>query len=260
MTLSLTPAAALEVSGVHHRYATEPVLADITFDAPAGKVTTIVGPSGCGKSTLLQIVAGLMTATGGGLCLDGKPILGVPAGLGMVFQDYSRSLFPWMTVRNNVALSLDHVPKAERQERVADALAEVGLAGHGSKRPFELSGGMQQRVAIARALAARPSLLLMDEPFASVDAQTRADLEDLLLEVQDHTKVTVVVVTHDIDEAVYLADRVVVLSAAPTYVVEVIDVNISRPRDQIQTKVEESFVKLRGEVATLLRRPETLKT
>lgn len=248
-------AATLQLRGISHHYQGDPVLGNISFTAQAGQVTTIVGPSGCGKSTLLRIIAGLMAAVGGDVLLDGAVVDGVPVGLGMVFQDYSRSLFPWLTVHRNVELSLDRLPKASRAGRINEALEEVGLKGDATKHPHELSGGMQQRVAIARALAARPSLLLMDEPFASVDAQTRADLEDLLLTLHEHTKLTIVLVTHDIDEAVYLADRIVVLSKSPSEVVEWMDVDISRPRDQIQTKVEETFVRTRGEVATLLRRP-----
>jgi NitT/TauT family transport system ATP-binding protein len=259
MTAPATPPAAeLELNDVRHHYGQEQVLGGISMLAPAGEVTTVVGPSGCGKSTLLRIISGLMPAVAGDVLLDGRRVAGVPEGLGMVFQDYSRSLFPWLTVHENVGLSLNSVPDAGRPERIGSALEEVGLSGHAAKHPFELSGGMQQRVAIARALAARPSLLLMDEPFASVDAQTRADLEDLLLTVHEHSALTIVLVTHDIDEAVYLADRVVVLSRPPTRVMKTIDVAISRPRDQVQTKVGDTFVRTRGDVASLLRRPTTI--
>lgn len=254
---SALSAAELELRDICHDYGQEQILGGISLLAPAGEVTTVVGPSGCGKSTLLRIISGLMPAVGGDVLLDGRRVDGVPKGLGMVFQDYSRSLFPWLSVHENVGLSLNGVPVGERPDRITSALAEVDLAGHSDKHPYELSGGMQQRVAIARALAARPSLLLMDEPFASVDAQTRADLEDLLLAVHEHSAITIVLVTHDIDEAVYLADRVVVLSRPPTSVIETIGVAISRPRDQVQTKVEDTFVRTRGDVASLLRRPVT---
>ena len=167
-----------------------------------------------------------------------------------VFQDYSRSLLPWMTVQANVVLPLRarRVPRARRETLASDALAAVGLSEHGRKYPWQLSGGMQQRVAIARALAYEPEILLLDEPFASVDAQTRADLEDLLLDVWTRTGLTVLLVTHDIDEAVYLADRIVVLSASPTRVKETIAVDLPRPRDQIATKELPAFAHLRAHV------------
>ena len=192
-------------------------LADITFDVARGEFACVVGPSGAGKTTLLRCLAGLMPPTSGEALFEGAPLRSVPDGIGVVFQDYGRSLFPWLTVARNVELPLRvrRVQRAARAGRVAEVLASVGLADAGGQYPWQLSGGMQQRVAIARALAYRPDLLLMDEPFASVDAQTRFELEDLILRVRDEFGVTVVFVTHDIDEAIYLADRVVVLSTSP---------------------------------------------
>jgi NitT/TauT family transport system ATP-binding protein len=215
----------------------------------------IVGPSGCGKSTLLRAVAGLIRPTSGEVSLDGRPVRGVPSELAVVFQDYSRSLYPWLSVHGNVELPLRRrADRAERRERAEEALKQVGLDGQGRRYPRQLSGGMQQRVAIARALAHRPALMLLDEPFASVDAQTRADLEDLLLRVRAEHDMTVLLVTHDIDEAVYLADRVVVLSPAPATVVTVLDVDLPAARDQIGTRAAPEFVHLRTEAARLLRR------
>ena len=178
--------------------------------------------------------------------------------MALVFQEYSRSLFPWMTVRDNVDMPLRHLglSSAERDSRIGSALAEVGLSDAANRYPWQLSGGMQQRVAIARALAYQPSILLMDEPFASVDAQTRGDLEDLILQVRDEFAVTVLFVTHDIDESVYLSDRVVVLTHAPTEVKEIIEVDLPFPRDQIATKELPEFTQLRGHVARLIKREQ----
>jgi len=251
-TLATTP-AELVLDGVSKSYGANLAVRNITADVPAGKVTVIVGPSGCGKSTLLRIISGLDVATHGTVSFAGKPVNGVPDGLAMVFQDYSRSLFPWMRVRKNVAFPLRHLPAAERDERVQEAIAAVGLSGKEDLYPWQMSGGMQQRVAIARALASHPKLLLMDEPYASVDAQTRAELEDLLLLIQAKLGITVLVVTHDIDESVYLADHVVVLSAPPSSVTETIDVDLPRPRDQVSTKADPRFVEIRGHVTQLLR-------
>src|SRR5437660_4881700 len=180
----------LEVNDLVHRYGTGSgahlAVDDLTFTVESGQLACIVGPSGCGKSTLLRCIAGLITPSAGEIRLHGDLVSGVPRDLAVVFQDYSRSLFPWLTVRRNVEFPLRGrvSGRAERRERAVEALGWVGLSDVGNKYPWQLSGGMQQRVSIARALATRPALLLMDEPFASVDAQTRAELEDLLLRVR----------------------------------------------------------------------------
>jgi NitT/TauT family transport system ATP-binding protein len=229
-------------------------LADVTFDVARGEFVCVVGPSGAGKTTLLRCLAGLMPPTSGEALFEGSLLRRVPDRVGVVFQDYSRSLYPWLTVNRNIALPLKvrGVDKATRAKRIAEVLASVGLAGVGRQYPWQLSGGMQQRVAIARSLAYRPDLLLMDEPFASVDAQTRFELEDLILRVRDEFNVTVVFVTHDIDEAIYLADRIVVLSAAPGVVDEIVDVALPRPRDQITTKSDERFARYRQKLLGLV--------
>ena len=187
---------------------------------------------------------------------DRSPSTGRRDKLALVFQEYSRSLFPWMNVRQNVAFPLRGVKKAEARAIVEASLASVGLEGAMDRYPWQLSGGMQQRVAIARALAYQPSILLMDEPFASVDAQTRADLEDLVLQVRREYDVTILFVTHDIDESVYLSDRIVVLSGAPTRVQEVLDVPLPQPRDQVATKELPEFAALRAHVWRSIKRPE----
>ena len=246
-------AAKLKLHRVSRTFGDNVAIADVSVIVPAGKISVIVGPSGAGKTTLLRIISGLDQPTTGEVLFDSEPISGVPSGMAMVFQDYSRSLFPWMRVGENVAFPLKRLPKAEQQERVLESLKAVGLEGKEKLYPWQMSGGMQQRVAIARALACRPTLLVMDEPYASVDAQTRSELEDLLLSIQAKLKFTVLLVTHDIDESVYLADNVSVLSRAPSTVAEVIQVGLARPRDQISTKEDHEFVRLRAHVLRLLR-------
>jgi NitT/TauT family transport system ATP-binding protein len=232
-------------------------LDDVSFEAAAGELVSIVGPSGSGKTTLLRCLAGLTRPTGGGVLVRGREVTEVPDELALVFQEYSRSLFPWLTVAQNVAMPLRRrgLPVPEREARISSSLEEVGLADAADRYPWQLSGGMQQRVAIARAIAYAPGILLMDEPFASVDAQTRADLQDTLLEVWQRHRSTIVFVTHDIDESVYLADRVVVLSRSPARVVAEVSVDLPRPRDQITTRAQPGFVELRADVARLIRRP-----
>ncbi|KMS90600.1 ABC transporter [Streptomyces regensis] len=256
----------LEVSGLTHQYGqgerAHVAVQDLTFSIEAGQLACIVGPSGCGKSTLLRCISGLIEATGGSVRLHGDEVSGVPDDLAVVFQDYSRSLFPWLTVAKNVEFPLrwQKVSKAERTRRAAEVLEAVGLAGVGKKFPWQLSGGMQQRVSIARALVGRPALLLMDEPFASVDAQTRGELEDLTRTVQRDLGSTILLVTHDIDESVYLADRVLVLSKSPASIVADLSIDLPAERDQITTRESERFVALRGEVARLLQSPRAQRT
>jgi NitT/TauT family transport system ATP-binding protein len=246
----------LDVIELGHTYGTHLAIDEVSFRIDAGEIVCVVGPSGCGKSTLLKSVAGLHKITKGQIHLHGNQIRGVPGDLAVVFQDYSRSLFPWLNVASNVEFPLrgTSLSRTERRTRATEALAAVGLADVARKHPWQLSGGMQQRVAIARALAYRPALMLMDEPFASVDAQTRADLEDLVLRVRDEQDMTILLVTHDIDESVYLGDRVLVLSEAPTTVVDTLKVDLPRERDQIITRSSTEFVRLRSEVARQLRR------
>ncbi|ALG05998.1 ABC transporter ATP-binding protein [Kibdelosporangium phytohabitans] len=248
----------LEVADLRHTYGSGPAahtaVQNLTFEVATGELACIVGPSGCGKSTLLRCIAGLIKPSEGTVSLHGDKIDRTPEDLAVVFQDYSRSLFPWLSVRGNVEFPLRSrgVSRAERRKRSAEALEWVGLSGAGAKYPWQLSGGMQQRVSIARALACQPSLLLMDEPFASVDAQTRFELEDLLLRVRHEHSSTVLLVTHDIDESVYLGDRVLVLSKSPASIVADLPVDLPAQRDQITTRESKNFVALRGEVARLL--------
>jgi len=225
-------------------------LADISFTVDPGDFVAVVGPSGAGKTTLLQCLSGLLPPTAGEVSIFGDPVRGPMESLALVFQDYSRSLFPWLTARGNVELPLRSrgLAKSEVDERTGSSLAAVDLSGHHDKYPWQMSGGMQQRVAIARALALRPRVLLMDEPFASVDAQTRFDLEDLVLTVWSEIDVTVLFVTHDIDEAVYLSSHVKVLSLPPTVVASEMVVPLARPRHQVTTREDPQFGHLRAEL------------
>ena len=249
----------LEVTDLTRTYGRGPgahtAVTGVNLTVAQGELVSIVGPSGCGKSTLLRCIAGLTPSTSGRVVLRGVPVHDVPDGLAVVLQDYGRSLFPWLSVRDNVAMPLRRTvrSRAARREAADAALASVGLPGSGDKYPWQLSGGMQQRTAIARALACDPVLLLMDEPFGSVDAQTREDLEDLVLRVRRERDITILVVTHDIDESVYLGDRVIVLTAGPGRVRADLRVDLPGPRDQIETKELPEFVHLRTEVSRLVR-------
>src|SRR5215218_8737187 len=234
-------------------------IASISFGIEEKEFVCVVGPSGCGKTTLLKCMSGLLEPSAGSVEVKGRRVTGPPPEMALVFQEYSRSLLPWMSVRGNVTLPLRHkkLGKGETARLVEEAVEAVGLTGFIDRYPWELSGGMQQRVAIARALAYQPEILLMDEPFASVDAQTRGDLEDLVLRVREQYGVTVLFVTHDIDESVYLADRIVVLTPAPTEVREVLSVDLPHPRDQVDTKELPEFARLRAHVYRLIKREQS---
>jgi NitT/TauT family transport system ATP-binding protein len=255
----------LEVTGLSKTYGQGPgateAIGDLTFGVQQSELACIVGPSGCGKTTLLRCLAGLLPATRGDVTLRGERVERTPDDMALVFQEYSRSLFPWMSVRQNVAFPLRRKKhdKSKAKELVDRSLSAVRLDGFEDHYPWQLSGGMQQRVAIARALAYEPEILLMDEPFASLDAQTRGDLEDLTLRLRHEFGVTIVFVTHDIDEAVYLADRVIALTERPTRVQEIVDIPLPRPRDQLTTKELPDFARLRAHVYRLIKRPDDAK-
>lgn len=241
------------VSKIYHsRSGSTPAIGDLTFKATEGELVVIVGPSGCGKTTLLRCLSGLDTPTAGAVTFSGRHVAGPQRGLAVVFQEYTRSLFPWLSVEKNVAFGLHGLSSSERESRVKDALRHVKLTDFSRSYPWQLSGGMQQRVAIARAIAARPRFLLMDEPFASVDAQTRMQLETLVLDLWKEFGWTVLLVTHDIDEAIFLADRVLVLSARPSRIVREIPIALSRPRDHLTTKAMPAFQSYRREINELI--------
>jgi NitT/TauT family transport system ATP-binding protein len=244
-----SPNSLLRVDRLQKSYGDFETLRDISFTARQGELVCIVGPSGCGKTTLLKLIAGLLTPSGGRVELDGEKVTGPPKKMAVVFQEYGRSLMPWMTVRRNVELPLLRTtPKEKRRHTVDVVLEAVGLTAAADKYPWQLSGGMQQRVAIARAVAYSPEVLIMDEPFAAVDAQTRADLEDLVRDIWANFGVTVLFVTHDIDESVYLGQRVVVLTMTPTTVQEDITIDLPDERDQLNTRALPRFTELRTHI------------
>lgn len=221
----------------------------LRFRVEKSEFVAVVGPSGCGKTTLLQCMSGLMAPTSGSVTFRGAPVTEPPRGLAIVFQDYARSLFPWLTVEDNVSLPIRKGrSRAEVRRMTDEALDAVSLSTFRRHYPWQLSGGMQQRAAIARALAYQPDVLLLDEPFASVDAQTRFELEDLVLAVRRDFGITCLLVTHDVDEAVYMSERVVILTRSPSVVQEVLRVELPEPRDQVTTKAEPHFAELRGHV------------
>lgn len=244
----------LSVRGVQKIYQVDAgeieAVRNLTFDLYPGELACLVGPSGSGKTTLLKCIAGLMAPTSGEVILSGQPVTSPPKDMAVVFQEYGRSLFPWMSVQDNVELPLKNakMPKAERGKLVHEALEAVGLDHVPGSYPWQLSGGMQQRVAIARAVAYQPKVLLMDEPFAAVDAQTRADLEDLIRNVWRTLGITILFVTHDIDESVYLGERVIILSSSPTVIQEDISIDLPAERDQLTTRSAPRFTELRGHV------------
>jgi NitT/TauT family transport system ATP-binding protein len=227
----------------------------ISLDVAAKEFVVIVGPSGCGKSTLLRIAAGLTPPTAGEVVMDGAAVTAPPARLVYLFQQYSKSLFAWRTVLENVMFPLEATPRAQRsrqREQCLQYLRQVGLDGFEEKYPWQLSGGMQQRVAIARALAAEPDVLLLDEPFSAVDALTRMELQSLVLDLWQAKGFTAVLVTHDVEEAIFLADRVVVLSGRPSTVSQIVPVPLPRPRNQLTTRENRRFLELRHHLMTSL--------
>lgn len=227
-------------------------IGSLTFSIAEREFLAIVGPSGCGKTSMLRCVAGLSRPTEGEVLLRGKRVEEPPPEMVLVFQDYGRALCPWRTILGNVLLPLEHgeLPRGLQRERALEALRLVGLEGFQAHYPWELSGGMQQRLQIARALAYRAEIMLMDEPFGSLDALTRAELEDQFLEIWSSYPSTILFVTHDIEEAVYLADRLLILSPRPSRVVDEIRITLPRPRHQIQTRTDPRFAEYRSAILT----------
>jgi NitT/TauT family transport system ATP-binding protein len=225
----------------------QPILTEIDLHIEAGDFVCVVGPSGCGKTTMLRLLGGLLEPTAGEVRYAGKRVAEPRADIAVMFQDYGRALLPWRTVAGNVSLALEalDVPKNERPERIASVLATVGLSGKAGNYPSELSGGMQQRLQIARCLAQRPQVLLMDEPFGALDAMTRQTLQDEVLAIVAASGATVFFVTHDLEEAVYLGNRVIGLLPHPGRVASDVNVALSRPRNQLTTREDPEFARLR---------------
>jgi NitT/TauT family transport system ATP-binding protein len=232
--------------GAHRRR----ILQDVNFDVHQGEFLALLGTSGVSKTTLLRILGGLLAPSEGTqIHFDGAPIDGPPRGVIMVFQDYASSLLTWRTVGRNVALGIENsLSKAEVAQRTREVLDMVGLGDRIDDYPAQLSGGMQQRLQLARALAMRPRVLLMDEPFGALDAMTKANLQDELLRIQRRTGTTVVFITHDIEEAVYVSSRVIVLSGSPGRILLERDVDLPSPRNQVTTKEHPEYLRLRHEI------------
>jgi NitT/TauT family transport system ATP-binding protein len=230
-----------------------PALISINLEVQEKEFTCVLGPSGCGKTTLLRIIAGLEKATSGKVIIGGEIVTEPTPRLAMIFQDYS--LFPWRTVLDNIAFGLEMkgMDETERKRVASHYLDLIGLCGFGKNFPYELSGGMRQRVAVARALAIDPAVLLMDEPFGALDAQTRNMLQKQLLEIWDKTKKTILFVTHSVDEAVFMADRIVVLTSRPGTIKEVVKIDLPRPRD----RTSPDFAKVRRYVLGLIDEQQT---
>jgi NitT/TauT family transport system ATP-binding protein len=250
-------AAAVEIGNVSHVYEGRdgrvPALSDVSLTVPAGRFVVIVGPSGCGKTSLLMMIAGLRRQSQGTILCAGRPIEEPdPNRVGVVFQE--ASLFPWLTAQENVEfpLSIKHAPREERARRANEMLSLVGLDGFGGRYPHELSGGMKQRVSIARGLVQDPPILLMDEPFAALDEQTRMTMGHELLRIWSQTEKTVVFITHSLTEAVYLADEVVVMSARPGRIIDHIDVTLPRPRNY-EMMATDTFGRLRDRIWQQIR-------
>ncbi|GAB4285487.1 MAG: ABC transporter ATP-binding protein [Oscillatoriaceae cyanobacterium] len=237
----------LEVNGLFKAFQDLMVLQNINLQVHENEFACIVGASGCGKSTLLNIIAGLARPTSGQVLMDGEAVKGPGPDRGMVFQSYS--LFPWLTVADNVGFGLQFSPlsKSEQKHRVDDYLDVVGLKEFAKAYPKELSGGMKQRVAIARALANQPEVLLMDEPFGALDAQTKEQMQQFLLNLWQKTQTTILMITHDVEEAIFLAQRIYVMSARPGRIREEIAINLAPVRDA-QTKLSPEFIELKRKV------------
>lgn len=248
----------LQISDVSMRFSAHApnVLQSVSLDVARGEFVAIIGHSGCGKSTLLNIVAGLIGATGGGVILDGREVNEPGPDRAVVFQNHS--LLPWLTCRENVRLAVDQVfsgkkSRAERARWVDETLALVRMEHAADKKPGEISGGMKQRIGIARALAMQPKVLLLDEPFGALDALTRAHLQDQVMEIHARLKTTVMMITHDVDEAVLLSDRIVMMTNGPEATIgEILTIDLPRPRDRLTMVKHPGFIAARGQVMEFL--------
>ncbi|HEX2689509.1 MAG TPA: ABC transporter ATP-binding protein [Kofleriaceae bacterium] len=233
---------AIEATHVVKRFARATILEDMSLAVRPSEIACLIGPSGCGKSTLLRILSGLERDHAGRVVIDGREVTGPSRAVGFMFQE--PRLLPWLTVHDNIVLGLPRAKRRDGSTLVATLLAQVHLEGSERALPRQLSGGMAQRVALARALATEPSVLLLDEPFSAVDALTRMSLQELVLAIWQRTRITMLLVTHDLDEALYLSDRVFVMSGRPATLTEVIDVDLARPRDRRDPEIARRRVQL----------------
>jgi NitT/TauT family transport system ATP-binding protein len=255
----MAPAAPLiDFRHVGIRLGGKLILDQIDLTVGRGEFVCVVGPSGCGKTTMLRMIGGLAMPTEGEVRYGGRPVAGPRQDIAIIFQDYGKALLPWRTAAGNVSLALEAmgVPRAERARRIAALLAKVGLAQHADKFPTQLSGGMQQRLQIARCLAQSPAVLLMDEPFGALDAITRQGLQDEVLHIVGQSGATVFFVTHDLEEAIYLGDRVVAMRPNPGRITEAFEVRLPRPRDQLITREHPEFLRLRRALFDFIKEAE----
>jgi len=253
-----TGSAAIEFQDVNLAYSGKPILADLSLTVGKGEIVCIIGPSGCGKTTALRVAGGLVKADSGTVKVAGRPVTGPRRDVAIVFQDYGKALLPWRTAAGNVSLALEAAgaPVRQRKGRIHALLEKVGLHGHADKYPTEMSGGMQQRLQIARCLAQEPSVLLMDEPFGALDAMTRQTLQDETLSIVAETGATVFFVTHDLEEAIYLGDRVIGLLPNPGRIGTIAKVGLPRPRSQLETREMPEFLRLRRALFDFIQKAE----
>jgi NitT/TauT family transport system ATP-binding protein len=251
--------ALIEFREVDVAFGDHLVLGRLTLAVQRGEIVCVVGPSGCGKTTALRVASGLIRPTRGEVVFAGVPIKGPRRDVAVVFQDYSKALLPWRTAAGNVALALEanQTPRGERPQRIAQLLTRVGLAAFAQKYPAQMSGGMQQRLQIARCLAQEPSALMMDEPFGALDAMTRQSLQDQILDIAQATNATIFFVTHDLEEAIYLGDRVIGLMSHPGRVGLNVTIDLPRPRNQVLTRESPEFLKLRRKLYDFIHASET---
>lgn len=249
---------AIEFERVDLAYGGKPVLEGLSLTVAQGEIVCVIGPSGSGKTTALRVAGGLARPDGGRVTVAGRPVTAPRRDVAIVFQDYGKALLPWRTAEGNVSLALEAAgaPAKGRKERIRTLLEKVGLGGHADKYPTEMSGGMQQRLQIARCLAQEPSVLLMDEPFGALDAMTRQTLQDEMLSIVAETGATVFFVTHDLEEAIYLGDRVIGLLPNPGRIGTVSAVDLPRPRDQLETREMPEFLRLRRALFDFIQKAE----
>lgn len=255
---TFVPAKTIEFDSVQLSFGSRPIISGLSFSVGRGEIVCVIGPSGCGKTTALRMAGGLVKPDKGTVKILGKPVNGPRRDVAIVFQDYGKALLPWRTAAGNISLALEAmgIPAADRKDKIHNLLAKVGLPNHADKYPSEMSGGMQQRLQIARCLAQDPDVILMDEPFGALDAMTRQTLQDEMLSIVRETGATVFFVTHDIEEAIYLGDKVIGLLSNPGRIGKMFEIDLPRPRDQLETREMPEFLRLRRELFDFIQKAE----